>query len=394
METFHSPQGELTLVRWPQRKNDVLRAWDAADEYLLNYLAEQNLPIKNSKILVVNDAFGALSCALSNFHLSNWSDSKISHLATAENSRINAIENQPSEGAFSSLKSTESPAQSYDLVLIKIPKTMALLEDQLIKLKPHLTDNTKVVAAGMVKHLPKSAFQLFEKYTGSLTTSLAKKKARLLFVNVDVSLPVADNPYPTTYSDAELGLTLSNHANLFSRDHLDLGARFFLEQFTTLPAAKNVVDLACGNGVLGIRYQQLHPDSTVEFTDESYMAIASSRENYAAMIANENAHTIPHKPPQKPIDSNFKAEDGLQQNADNSVDLILCNPPFHQQHVIGEQIAMALFQQSKRCLKVGGELWIVANRHLTYQTKLDRLFGNCRVVDTNKKFVVLRVVKR
>ena len=178
METFHSPQGEFTLARWPLRKNDVLRAWDAADEYLLNFLSEQNLPVTGSKVLVVNDAFGALSCALSNFDLSTWSDSKISHLAIAENLKTNIAEseNQPSDMTINYLKSTGLPTQRYDLVLIKIPKTMALLEDQLIKLKPQLTDSTLVIAAGMVKHLPKSAFQLFEKHTGPLTTSLAKKK--------------------------------------------------------------------------------------------------------------------------------------------------------------------------------------------------------------------------
>lgn len=382
METLQSPFGELNLARWPQRKNDVLRAWDAADEYLLAHLAELNLPEQGSKVLIVNDAFGALSCALKAYPRSNWSDSMISHFAATENLTTNNQEGLADSASIDYLQSTEAPQQSYNLVLIKIPKTMALLEDQLIKLKPQLADNAKIIAAGMVKHLPKSAFQLFEKHIGPLTTSLAKKKARLLFVEVNKALPSLPNLYPTDYADEAIGLTLSNHANLFSRDHLDLGARFFLTQFAEIPAAQQVVDLASGNGVLGIKYQQLHPDATIQFLDESYMATASAKENYAnAFDGNVDK-------------ASFRAEDGLKQVADNSIELILCNPPFHQQHVIGEQVAMDLFHDSKRCLQTGGTLWIVANRHLGHEDKLNRLFGNCRLVESNKKFVVLRVVKR
>ncbi len=388
METLQSPFGELQLSRWPQRKNDVLRAWDAADEYLLEYLAEQKLPEKSKRILIVNDGFGALSCALRAYSVTSWSDSSISHLATAENLSKNPTvdaSDDLSSGAVSPpeyLKSIESPIHQYDLVVIKIPKTMALLEDQLIKLKPHLTENARVIAGGMIKHLPKSAFQLFEKHIGPLTTSLAKKKARLLFVEVDQALSAVENPYPTRYTDERFGLALNNHANLFSRDHLDFGARFLLAQFSQLPEAGQVVDLGCGNGVLGIKYQQLHADANVQFIDESYMAVESAKTNYTDTIGR----TLE--------EANFRTEDGLKHTLDESVNLILCNPPFHQQHVIGEQIAVELFHHSKRCLQVGGELWIVANRHLDYQGKLKRLFGNCRIIDSNKKFVVLRIVKR
>ena len=45
------------------------------------------------------------------------------------------------------------------------------------------------------------------------------------------------------------------------------------------------------------------------------------------------------------------------------------------------------------CLADGGELVIVGNRHLDYQDKLERIFGNCELVTENKKFVILRAVK-
>jgi 16S rRNA (guanine1207-N2)-methyltransferase len=73
-----------------------------------------------------------------------------------------------------------------------------------------------------------------------------------------------------------------------------------------------------------------------------------------------------------------------------SADLILCNPPFHQQNTIGDQIAVGLFKQSLRILRKGGELWVIGNRHLGYHNYLNRLFGAHTVIAVNQKFIILK----
>ena len=67
METLKISQGEFQLSRYPMRKKELLRAWDAADEYLLNYFHELYSKIEAQKklnILIINDSFGALSISL------------------------------------------------------------------------------------------------------------------------------------------------------------------------------------------------------------------------------------------------------------------------------------------------------------------------------------------
>ena len=86
--------------------------------------------------------------------------------------------------------------------------------------------------------------------------------------------------------------------------------------------------------------------------------------------------------------------DGLELRNADSADLVLCNPPFHQQHVLGDQVARSMFEGSKRCLVRGGELRVVANRHLDYARVLKQLFANCRTIASNRKFVVMKAVKR
>ena len=85
--------------------------------------------------------------------------------------------------------------------------------------------------------------------------------------------------------------------------------------------------------------------------------------------------------------------EGLSHTA-ASVDLVLCNPPFHQDNAINDDVAWQMFTESKAVLVKGGELWVIGNRHLGYHAKLKHLFGNCEVVASNKKFTLLKSFNR
>ena len=376
METFNSALGELQLERIPLVHNDALRAWDAADELLLKQLQEQGLTTANRKILLVNDNFGALACALQGHDMQSWSDSFIAHLALQHNFKINQFNpaNLPQ-----TVPSIASPQGNIDIALIKVPKTLALLEEQLVQLRPLIRPDSIIIAGAMVKHLPRSAIQLFEDILGPTHTSLARKKARLIFSQLDTGKVVAPTTYPHSYFEEDIQLQLSNHANVFSKDKLDIGARFILQQFNQLPPATKVVDLGCGNGVLGILAQRQLPEAEIHFVDESYMAIASAQANYRVEHPYRQAF--------------FHNSDSLNQASIESPELIICNPPFHQQHTVGDQIAWAMLKQGYSALCKGGSFWLVGNRHMGYHVKIKKLFGNCTTIASNKKFVVLKGLK-
>lgn len=375
-----TPFGAIDLQRFPATSDTSLQAWDAADELMIRHVADnQQTPSgsESTRVLICNDAHGALGCALHRFSPTLWSDSSLSHAAVRRNWQASAL-----PGAPDCVDSISTPTGPFDLVLIKIPKTHALLEDQLARIRPLLHENTVVVAAGMVRHLQRSVFALFERYVGELSTSLAKKKARLIFCTFDSARPLLESPYPDSYSDNELGITMINHANVFCREHVDIGARLFLSQIPRLPRAQNIVDLACGNGILGIQVQKHQSDAYVRFIDESYMAVESARENYARMIS---------RPSQTPA---FTVGNALDACTPDSVDLIVCNPPFHVQHAVADDTARVFFRQAARCLLGNGELWVVANRHLPYRSYLKQEFKQCEVVKDNGVFVVLRAFER
>ncbi|MEN5108671.1 methyltransferase [Pseudomonas sp. TWI672] len=374
MPLLTTPYAELDLIRQPDQANDPLQAFDAADEYLLEQLHAQQLAAE-SRVLVLNDSFGALAASLID-HVSVVSsgDSHLAHMALEKNLARNGK-------AFDSVPfvpASEHWQGHFDRVLVRVPKTLALLEEQLIRLQGHLAPGAQVIAAAMIKHLPRAAGDLLEKYIGPVQASLAQKKARLLTATF-TERPGASSPYPTRYRLDSPALELLNHANVFCRDGLDIGTRAFLPHLPHDLGNARVADLGCGNGVLAIASALANPQAHYTLVDESYMAAQSAQENWQAALGDRAVTVL--------------AGDGLAGVEKQSLDVVLCNPPFHQQQVVGDFLAWRMFQQAREALVVGGALYIVGNRHLGYHSKLARLFRGVEQVAATPKFVILKARK-
>ncbi|MCT9826874.1 MULTISPECIES: methyltransferase [Pseudomonas] len=374
MPLLESPFAQLDLIRQPEQHNDPLQAFDAADEYLLSYLAEQQ-PNAATRVLVLNDSFGALAASLEgHVQVTSSGDSFLA----AQGLEKNLLRNGKAFDAVSFIPASQVPVGPFDRVLIRVPKTLALLEEQLIRLQGQLAPDAEVIAAAMVKHLPRAAGELLEQYIGPMHASLAIKKARLLIATVG-ERPAAVSPYPTRYALDTPAIALLNHANVFCRESLDIGTRAFLPHLPTGLGSARVADLGCGNGVLAIASALLNPDAHYTLVDESYMAVQSAAENWQAALGDREVIV--------------RADDGLAGQAPQSLDVVLCNPPFHQQQVVGDFLAWRMFQQAREALVVGGALYIVGNRHLGYHSKLARLFRGVEQVAATPKFVILKARK-
>ncbi len=370
------PQGEFVLDRNPP--DEFLQAWDAADEYLLKQVDEPGILFRDTSILVVNDSFGALTVALADYAPLMMSDSYLAQQGLINNLRINGF---PQDAAGFS-NGLQIPRFEFDLVLIKIPKTLALLEYQLYSLRGLIRTGSRIIGAGMTRSIHKSTIKLFEHILGPTTTSLAWKKARLIFVTRDESINAGASPDPDRFVvEADREYSIVSPANVFSRGRLDDGARLLIENMPVSTRYQRIVDLGCGNGLVGLIAASLNAQASVLFSDESYMAVASARENFSAAFGDDR-------------DADFKVTDCLQGIADESADLVLNNPPFHQQNTVGDAIAWKMFIEARRVLKPLGELWVVGNRHLAYHARLKKLFGACEQIASNRKFVVLKAIKQ
>ena len=164
--------------------------------------------------------------------------------------------------------------------------------------------------------------------------------------------------------------------NVFSREKLDIGSRFLLQHLADLAPAETLVDLACGNGVLGLAAIKEGKANKVAFCDESSMAIASAWLNAKQVF------------PGQVNDFTFHQGDGLLDYSGDKAQLILCNPPFHLGHTVDEFAGKHLLGQCQHHLSAGGRLCLVANRHLDYLPTLKRDFQRVEKIAQNNKFII------
>lgn len=383
--TFVHSQGSLQLHRWPlNQPNSSLQAWDAADELLILHAQEaitqftlqhQRQPV----LLLINDSFGALSCALSDYPQFQINDSVLAAQGTLYNRQQNNI----ADTGLQQLSSLAPYPAQPDIVLLKLPNNHSYLQYILQQLATVVTPASVILASAKAKDITRNVLAMFDNTLGQATASLTVKKCRLIQCSFNTLLPgAAAVAFPLTWPLEHTTFTVVNHANVFSREKLDQGARFFLQHLPEIKNAQRVIDLGCGNGVLGLVLLNQYAEVELVCCDESYMAADSARQ------------TIANNLPGKLAQCEFIVDDCLSLQQDKSADIVLCNPPFHQQQAVTSHIASQMFTDAKRVLKQGGRLRIVANRHLGYADVLKRLFGNCQQLAADPKFVILEAIKR
>ncbi len=386
MNRLTTPWGDVTLTRHPEDPRDPLRAWDAADAYLLDHLADSGTDLSGT-VAVLGDRWGALVTALHTAgagRIVQISDSYLGREAT----RTNLARAGAAPGAVRLLTTQDPPPERIDVLLVRVPKSLALLEDQLHRLAPAVHADTVIAGTGMVKEIHTSTLTLFERILGPTRTSLAVRKARLIHTTPDPAAAPGPNPWPLRYAlpadtpaPALAGRTIANQAGVFCADRLDIGTRFLLAHLPRGLGHARVADLGCGNGVVGLAVALAEPDAELLFTDESYQAVASAEENFRTHAGEDRK-------------AEFTVGDGLADVPAGSLDLVLNNPPFHSHQATTDRTARRMFTDARRALRPGGELWVVGNRHLGYHVTLRRIFGNSELVASDPKFVILRAVRR
>ncbi len=365
-------RGSATFIlrRHPHRPGSSLRAWDAADLMLLD--AVDDLPEAGQRLLLVGDRQGALATVLAPRARLSMLDSIGGRIATTTNLERNHLDGT----GLTFTEDLSAPAEVGELatlVLMKLPRSNDLLELRLRRLALFAPPGTPVWAGVMARRLSSGAIRLFERLLGPVEVSRAVRKARVL------RSQVAPGPEPihTRSFDGPDGLRLISWPSVFGAGRLDKGAAALLAHIPTSNRPLDVVDFGCGGGVLGLVTAGRAPAARLTFVDDSALAIDSSRRSWQANHLEGRSATFLHA-------------DDLGGLANASVDLVLCNPPFHQEHALSRQTAAAMFDESRRVLRSGGALLVVGNRHLHYDDGMRRRFNRVRVLASDRRFAVIR----
>lgn len=384
--TFTSPQGRFTCLRHGHPK-EKLRAWNGADIYVLEAVCELNIVPGTVRLLIVNDAFGALSLALREHKPDVLIDSAQSRRAIRANFEANGYRTDALRllTRFELSQHTQSPP--YDLIIIKIPKSLAQLEDQLRRITPFISSSSMIIAGAMAKAIQKSTLHAFNTHIGPATCSLARKRARVIRVTepqqkVYAPMPMASCVVPSVLTQTSQDLQLLSVAGTFAHGKLDQGARAILEVLALPRDTESILDYGCGNGILGLVAGLRCPHARITFVDDAAAAMVSTQSNIHAHFTSVQLNR-----------SQLLEQDSLKNVPSESVDIVLNNPPFHDAGARSSHIAYGMFKDALRVLKPGGSLWVVGNRHLQYERVLRQLFTQCEHMGKHPKFIIIKAVK-
>lgn len=363
--------GQSLALKRPGIEASKLRAWDAADELLLDEAVKRLDP--ENRVLVIDDAFGALTLGLADCFPVSVVDSATLNHSLKVNARLNSVLPTPSEPS----SWLNPPAGPFDLIVMRIPRQAEYLAWLLRWVNGQLAENGCLLAGGMIKHLPERSVDVFSAAVSTEAVLPARKKARVVVCRRGSE--TLEN-WPSTWKGYEqegLPARVEAMPAVFSRDRLDIGTRELLPlvrpAVRALEPDARVLDLACGNGVLGLTALAGRADIAVEFSDVSSQAIASVRHNLKRSGYLERAH--------------LHHSDGLPSDC-GEYQLILLNPPFHEGGVVGDHIALRLFKDAAEHLAEGGRVLMVGNRHLGYHRTLKRYFRTVEQRAASPRFVV------
>lgn len=266
-----------------------------------------------------------------------------------------------------------------DLVLLRLPKSLAALDEIAVAVSRWAAPAVELYAGGRVKHMSRGMNTQLGRHFSQVRASLGQQKARVLVASDP--RPGGTEPPPRTQHHEDLRVTLCAYGGTFAGSAVDLGSRLLVGCFDRLPdGPETVVDLGSGSGLLAVLVARRQPAAAVIAVDDSRAAVRST-------LATAQANRVSDR-------VQARHTDRLHGLGSGSVDLVVCNPPFHRGAARDTQAAYAMFADAARVLRPGGELWVVYNSHLPYLDHLRRLLGRTVVLAQDPHFTVARAVRR
>ena len=152
---------------------------------------------------------------------------------------------------------------------------------------------------------------------------------------------------------------------VFSKDSIDYGSRVLLNTFDHLENI-SLLDVGCGYGNISC--------TRVDVNDR------------ASELAKQNAERFG-------LTDVEVFHSSCYENVVGEYDVIISNPPIRA----GKKIVHEMLSGAYDHLKVGGYIRVVIQKKQgapSAKTKLEEVFGNCKVIDKDKGYYILESIKK
>ena len=203
----------------------------------------------------------------------------------------------------------------------------------------------------------------------ALSSPVAKAHGKIAWFRADAAL--ADWTRPAMQRNAEGDWVAPG---LFSTDAADPGSRALAEALPeTLSGA--VADLGAGWGWLSRAILARDGVTALHLVEAEARALDCALRN----VTDPRAQ--------------FHWADATDWSPPGALDAVVMNPPFHMGRKADPALGRAFIAAAARMLAPQGDLWLVANRHLPYETALDAHFTTVKTAAQTNGFKVLHATR-
>ncbi|MDI3474005.1 MAG: rRNA (guanine1207-N2)-methyltransferase [Candidatus Woesearchaeota archaeon] len=196
-------------------------------------------------------------------------------------------------------------------------------------------------------------------------------KEKILFLSLmDTNHYFSENP-SSDYIEEEINVDvlgihfkIKSASGIFSRKELDNASRLLIESvFPFIKDGEKILDLGCGNGIIGIALALKKPKAFFVLSDINNRAVALARKNKKLLRLKyvEVVHS------------------DVFENIKENFDKIVCNPPM----ATPKELRLLMIKESYAHLVPKGMIYMVT-RHKKggniIEKGINDIFGNCSVI--------------
>lgn len=271
--------------------------------------------------------------------------------------------------------------QAFRRVVYQISKEKAVLHWLLYQLQRHLPAGGELYLVGQknqgIKSIAGTAADLLgEAFTRKHGNDYLVRVLRAGADHSAAGQPAEQQDYPELRAIGELaGQRIFSKPGTFGWQKFDEGSLYLLEQLPALrpTAPQRVLDLGCGYGLLTVGARQHWPNPGIAWlaTDNCAAALACAVRNCG---------------PDTRVFAGDRGLDAQGRLQDLPVDLILCNPPFHQGFESSGELTSRFLAAVRQWLVPGGRALMVVNQFVGLEKRAAGQFKRVDSVASNGRF--------